>query len=265
MIKIYHESPTSIFKRVQDVTDGDYALVHLFEENEVYFQQFVEAVEDGREVILDNSIFELGTAFDADRFAEWVLKLKPTYYIIPDVLEDAQGTIDNYENWVQKYPNLPGKTMAVAQGNTYEEFKRCYQYLVGKVDKICISFDYCFFNDWLKNCELPTKYHEWMFGRQILLTKMRTDGILREDVPHHLLGVGLPQEYAAYRDYKFIDSLDTSNPVVHGILDIPYEYYGLDDKKSTKLFTLVDTDVEKHWPLISKNIDSFYTLIYGGL
>ena len=51
MLKLAHESPKSIFKRVQDYTDYDYALVHLFEEDEEYFNLFKEALENGREVI----------------------------------------------------------------------------------------------------------------------------------------------------------------------------------------------------------------------
>ena len=36
-MKIAHEAPLSIFDKVQAVTDYDYALVHLFEENEEYY------------------------------------------------------------------------------------------------------------------------------------------------------------------------------------------------------------------------------------
>ena len=68
MIKIAHESPKSIFEEVQRFTDYDYALVHLFEEDEEYLKQFKEAALKGREIILDNSIFELEEAFNADRF-----------------------------------------------------------------------------------------------------------------------------------------------------------------------------------------------------
>ena len=55
MIKIAHEAPKSIFSRVQDFTDYDYALVHLFEEDEEYLKQFQQAALKGREIILDNS------------------------------------------------------------------------------------------------------------------------------------------------------------------------------------------------------------------
>ncbi len=65
MIKTAHEAPKSIFSEMQKITDIDYALVHLFEEDEEYFNKFKKAVEDGREVILDNSIFGYGTSLSS--------------------------------------------------------------------------------------------------------------------------------------------------------------------------------------------------------
>ena len=58
MIKIAHESPTGLFSYVQSKTDYDYCLVHLLEEDKEYCKQFMQACKE-REVILDNSIFEL--------------------------------------------------------------------------------------------------------------------------------------------------------------------------------------------------------------
>lgn len=245
MVKIAHEAPISFFNQIQGRTDYDYALVHLFEENEQYYELFKNALRSGREVILDNSIFELGTAFNSQKFAKWVNALEPTYYIIPDVLEDGIGTINNFVEWENNYRgSLPGKKIAVAQGKTYEEFCECYKFLVNNVDKIAISFDYSFLNAWTTHLSLPTKYHEWMYGRRMLLAKMNDSKLINEKVPHHLLGCGLPQEFKNYSNYKFIDSLDTSNPVVAGIKGIRYnEEKGLENKPSEKLFTLINTNL----------------------
>lgn len=264
-MRIAHEAPLSIFDRVQELTDYDYALVHLFEENEEYYNKFVEARDKGREIILDNSIFELEEAFDADKFAGWVEKLKPTWYIIPDVLEDKDGTIANFDSWMEKYSHLPGKTIAVAQGKTLQDMIECYNYLVDKVDKIAISFDYSFFNDAVKELQLPTKYHEWMFGRQMLLATLVENNIIRTDKPHHLLGCGLPQEFKDYRDlnYDWIDSIDTSNPVVHGIKSVQYEEHGLNNKEPVKLFTMMEEDVLASWDTIVYNISKFKEFCNG--
>ena len=46
MIKRFHEAPKSIFNRMQYYTDGDYALVHLFETDEEYLNMFKKAVAE---------------------------------------------------------------------------------------------------------------------------------------------------------------------------------------------------------------------------
>ena len=121
MIKIAHESPKSIFNEVQKYTDYDYALVHLFEEDKEYFNQFKEAIKNGREVILDNSIFELEEAFDADKFIHWVNELRAEWYIVPDALEDTKKTMSQMADWNLRYADVAyGKKIGVVQGKTYE-------------------------------------------------------------------------------------------------------------------------------------------------
>jgi hypothetical protein len=83
-----------------------------------------------------------------------------------------------------------------------------------------------------------------MLGRVKLLGDLLRDGVINEDKPHHLLGCGLPQEFAFYKDYKWIYSLDTSNPVVHGIKGVEYREDGLWSKESQKLFELINHKVE---------------------
>ena len=133
MIRIAHEAPLDIFEEVQRFTDYDYALVHLLEENPRYRDTFERAIKKGREVILDNSIFELEEAFDADRFSYWVNELKPTWYIVPDALEDAEKTMYQMGEWNADHTNLPGKKIGVVQGKTYEEIQGalCKTYFFG--------------------------------------------------------------------------------------------------------------------------------------
>lgn len=243
MIKIAHESPKSIFSQIQKVTDYDYALVHLMEEDPEYLDLFRQAKENGREIILDNSIFELEEAFDAEKFAGWVLELGPTWYIVPDALEDTKRTMNQMAEWNIKYKNLPGKKIGVVQGKTYEQIKTCYEYMdkIANVDMIAISFDYSYYTVSIPH---PNKYVSWMLGRVKLLGDLLKDGIINENKKHHLLGCGLPQEFAFYSDYKWIYSLDTSNPVVHGIKGIEYREDGLWSKESQKLFELINHQVE---------------------
>lgn len=258
MIKIAHEAPIDIFEEVQRFTDYDYALVHLMEQNPRYRDTFERAVKKGREVILDNSIFELEEAFQADRFQMWIERLKPTWYIIPDALENYEKTRDQAFEWINYRKGLPGKSIGVVQGKTYEEIAECYKFMdsVG-VDMIAISFDYSYY---LKTAPHPNKYVSWMLGRVKLLGDLLKDGVINTKKPHHLLGCGLPQEFSFYKhaDYKWIYSLDTSNPIVHALKGIEYGTDGLWSKESQKLHELIDTDIENiDLGLVKTNIQKF--------
>ena len=99
---ISHECPKALFENSLDFNDYDYALVHLFDEDPEYLAFYKKCVKQGRHVLLDNSIFELGTAYDNDSFAKWVTELNPTEYIIPDALEDSGKTIEQAKQWMKK-------------------------------------------------------------------------------------------------------------------------------------------------------------------
>lgn len=257
-MKIAHEAPISIFPTVQRMTDYDYALVHLFETNMLYYRQFKDAVINGREVILDNSIFELGTAFSGDTYFNWIEKLQPTWYIIPDVLEDVLGTMRSADRWLSKYSVTKSKSIGVVQGKTYNEIVNCYNDIAPRVDKVAISFDYSYYIESTKDLKPINKYAAWMLGRQKLLSDLLNDGIIDINKPHHLLGCGLPQEFIAYKDYKWIDSVDTSNPIVHGLNGIAYKPTGLDDKISTKLIEYMSEEVtDLQLDIIKGNIEQF--------
>lgn len=259
MIKIAHEAPIDIFEEIQRFTDYDYALVHLLEQNPRYRDTFERAIKKGREVILDNSIFELEEAFEADRFAQWIERLKPTWYIVPDALEDQKRTMNQMAAWNISYSNLPGKKIGVIQGKTYKQLSACYEYMdkMAGVDMIAISFDYSYYTETIPH---PNKYVSWMLGRVKLLGDLLRDGIINENKPHHLLGCGLPQEFSFYKNagYKWIYSLDTSNPVVHALKGVEYGSDGLWSKESQKLHELIDVDIENiDIDLVRTNVQKF--------
>lgn len=257
MIKTFHEAPKSIFSTVQALTSGDYALVHLMEQDPEYAQLFLQAKQNGREIILDNSIFELGEAFDTQLYAKWIQTLKPDWYIIPDSLENSLKTKEKAINWVKEYGHLPGKKIGVLQGRTLLELLDCYDFMVNtiKVDKVAISFDYSYYQ---KTFPHPNKWVSYMMGRVKTIGDLSRSPNFKEDIPLHLLGVALPQEGLFYRDYSFIDSVDTSNPVVHGIKGYSYEQSGLWHKETQMLHTLInhECDVED-FQLITENIMTF--------
>ncbi len=253
MIKISHEVPLVLLETSRRFNDYDYALVHLFEKNEEYFNFYKESLAMGREVLLDNSIFELGTAFDAKLFAYWIEKLKPTKYIIPDVWGDSKGTIKNIFNWRTRYDLLPGKKIGCVQGSTYEELDKCYEVAANYCDEIAICFHYSCYGDTLQ---------DKMKGRQQLIKKWMKDGRIRRHMPHHLLGCSLPQEFSFYKDYPFITSLDTSNPIIHGMEFIRYDETGLEAKSKSLLAEFLNASLSAaQISAISYNIHSFKKIV----
>ena len=55
---VSHESPISMLDESRSYNDYDYALVHLFEKEPEYYNFFKVSKTLGREILLDNSIFE---------------------------------------------------------------------------------------------------------------------------------------------------------------------------------------------------------------
>ena len=260
---ISHESPISLLNQSQSYNDYDYALVHLFETHPKYYDFFKKQVKLGREVLLDNSIFELGEAFDSDRYAEYIKELKPTYYIVPDVLEDGYQTIQKYSEFANKYKDLPGLKIGVVQGKTYDELVDCYRYMSQYSDYIAISFDYSYYiltgigkNEMERYCD----------GRRRFIQQLKNDGLWNSYKPHHLLGCSLAKEFSYYRGDNSIRSVDTSNPVVAGIKELRYNgNLGLDSKPSIKLADLIDHEVtDSQMEDIRYNVNKFKNIVHGG-
>jgi len=263
---ISHETPTSLLETSRGYNDYDYCLVHLLPVDTRYRNFYMDSVEMGRHVLLDNSIFELGEAYDSKEFAYWVKQLKPTEYIVPDVLEDSAGTIESFKKFIKEYPNLPGKKIGVVQGKTYDEIVNCYNFIAPRVDKIAISFDYSFYlNEWdsIEHFEeelepLPmwvkdmyfNKWVRYSLGRLATLNRLNKDGILLKNKKHHLLGCATPWEFKLYNRTNFkqcITTIDTSNPIVSAILGKRYNFvYGLGEKWSVKLVEFINHEIDRN-------------------
>lgn len=269
MIKISHESPLSMLEISRTYNDYDYALVHLFEKHPSYYQFFEESLNLGRTVLLDNSIFELGTAFDSDKYMEWINKLNPTEYIIPDALEDCDLTIAKAKAWMDYnayHITAQSKRIGVVQGTNYGELVKCYTALdrLG-VDKIAISFDY---SHYLSVFPYTNAWVSYAMGRVMTLQRLMDDGVINLDKPHHLLGCAHPREFSFYNrpEFSWIESLDTSSPIVHGIKKVEYgDKIATWYKEKTKLTDLLDCvpDAEQE-KYIAHNLKAFVKIVRNG-
>ena len=167
-IEVSHESPLQFLDFSCTYNDYDYALVHLFESHPDYYEFFKQnRTNNNRKVYLDNSIFELGESFDSEKYVKWIKELQPTYYIVPDVLESADGTVNKFIDWQELTDN--GKTfratcndeaddaddsltgvveplkIGVVQGRDWYELTECYRFMSQMADMVAISFDYSYY------------------------------------------------------------------------------------------------------------------------
>jgi hypothetical protein len=280
---VTHEAPLKIMERVRQLTDYDYALVHLLEENEEYRNFFFESKRMKRKIILDNSLYELGEAYNHDLFFDWILKLEPNEYIIPDVFQDYEANIKSFEGFLAKFDtnSIRGKKIGVIQGKNYQELKDSYLFMSEHADKIAISFGYDYFwQQALEQCEesiykviassslndekkvksvwKPTAFATF---RPKLLKQFIDDGIINYNKPHHLLGCGLPTEFVNYSGdlYSFIETIDTSHPVLMGFNNKNYEKASnLEHKIIEKMIHIFEDEVDEGQLLCIENNISFF-------
>lgn len=263
-INISHETPIALLKESLKYNDYEYVLAHLYNEEPEYKEFYKQSVRKGRHVLLDNSIFELGESFDPDAYAKIINDLRPTEYIVPDVLEDSDATIAKFKHWKENYlNNVSGIPIGVVQGKTYSDIKDCMKFMIEQVDRIAISFDYSYYltigrgeSDWEKFAD----------GRCRAIQMLDDDLLLPYNKSYHLLGCSLPQEFLHVNSFKFqkkmFTSMDTSNPIVHGLLGHRYEgedgMDGLPDKQRILLADLIHSKPnEKQLEDIEYNVNAF--------
>jgi len=184
--------------------------------------------------------------------------------VVPDVLEDGFKTRSSFHKFCLTYDDLPGLKIGVVQGKTYQELVDCYKYMSDNADYIAISFDYSWYQSiTASRLNKFDKLKKQCKGRQRFISMLQEDGIWNHDKPHHLLGCSLAQEFKHYKQEKSIRSLDTSNPVVAGILNKRYyKDIGLLDKPSVLLADLINADLNgEQVKDILYNVDEFKNLI----
>ena len=235
MVKVSHELPINMLNRSYDINDYEYCLPHLLDQNEEYKNHFYKAKKDGRYIIMDNSLHELGEAYDTDRLLYWIEELEPDEFIVPDVWQNKTSTLVNAKYWMKNY-KLPKNTtkVAVVQAQSYGEACECYDILQFHQGYKKIAFSYG--ADWYaEEFPHPNSLVGKMMGRILTISKMYKSGLIGKSDRIHLLGCALPQEFRYYKDFPFIESIDTSNPIIHGLEGIRYSSNGLFTKSNIKI------------------------------
>lgn len=241
-ININCELPLCLYNRNIELNDMDFVLFHLMS-NPTYkdYYKLVRETMPHRTMILDNSAYEFfikGEQLDLEEYIKCIIDLKPDYYILPDVLMNKALTIKNATDFLQYCKKmdleLPGKPLAVIQGNSEKDMVECLMhYLDNGLTNIAIPFHNSFYKDIIYGCDVRNyvkkllisiygKYTpdmEYTIGRIILITRLHL--MLKNCEYIHILGSHCPAELGLYdKILDNIKSMDTGYPVKCGLVGV---------------------------------------------
>ena len=115
--------------------DSDYhlCLAHLLRHDPEYTDFFADQSRRGSHVIMDNGVVETGEAMPIEELMELATHTGATEIILPDVLRDKDATLGLSEQALIYAQNSGwyGGIMAVPQGDTPEEWRGCFEGMLG--------------------------------------------------------------------------------------------------------------------------------------
>lgn len=256
-MKISHELPLSLMHYSKKWNDYEYCLPTFLDKYEQYRIHFQLARLHKRFIILDNGLFE-GDKYTTEQLFYYINLVRPNIFIVPDEWNDSAATLVNAKSWMINHKsNLPEEVelMAVCQGKTLTELVSTYQTLVDLGYKyIAFNHSSIAYQDMYPESE-PLKSQ--MFGRMEFIRRLVVNKAIDESVHHHLLGCSLPQEFMAYKSWKFIKSCDTSNPILVGAEGVRYGDNGIDWKPKEKLEHYFEEDLSGKIEDIIFNVQKF--------
>lgn len=255
-MKISHELPISLFQYSTEFNDFEYCLPIFMDKYPDYKQFFINSSEEGRFIIMDNSLFE-GYHHTTIDLLEKINLIKPNIFIVPDEWNDRDITAKNAKHWTQYKLPFKTKLMVVLQGKTVNEIHTLYQQ--------CVDLGYTHFAInhssivYQTLCESNIEIANQSVGRVMLIEYLRTQGLIKDHHYIHLLGASTPQEFTYYRDNlpTLINSVDTSNPIICGALGQRYEEVGMLTKPSNKIEEFMEVDLEDRIEDIKYNVQRF--------
>jgi hypothetical protein len=255
-VKISHEVPFCLLEKSKEFNDYDYLLPHLMDENEEYRNFFYESKKMGRYIVMDNSLHELGEAYNTERLMHWIKEIKPQEFIVPDVWENYAESVRNAKQW-SKVQLPEGVTkVAVVQAKSIYEAGLCVQaYRDLGYKKIAFSYGAEYYHEM---CPHPNKDLGKAIGRYMVISQFMQNKTLLSGDRVHLLGTASPIEFGMYKNIPCIESIDTSNPIMAGIEGIPYTKIGLDSKPTANMNNFQDKPItETQMKFIEHNVINF--------
>ena len=222
-IQLSMEVPTGLLEELPYLTDFDFVLTHNCEEFPEYLEHYKFMVESGREVILDNSVNELGEPCSLDRMNKVVKDLHPTYIVPPDHLNNMDHTLSILNEAIDLWGR--DRLIPVLQGETLEDIVDCARVYKEVYNFKIVSVPYDI------TLAHRSKLPESDTNRATLseLGKRRVDCLntLKDrDIKfnrYHLLGFNTLSEFVHYTTDKYWlskrMSIDTGAPITNALHD----------------------------------------------
>jgi len=259
-MKVSHELPLSLMHNGYEWNDYDYCLPHLLDKYLQYRIYFQKASLDNRFIIMDNGLFE-GVEHTTEDLIEKINLIIPDVFIVPDAWNDSSKTLRNAKEWMNNHIyRIPDgvNLMAVCQGESLGELIITYQTLLDLgYTHIAFNHSSIAYQNHYSVIGSRKPLHASMYGRMELIRQLVQTNTINKKVYHHLLGCSLPQEFMSYKDWSFIQSCDTSNPILVGAEGIRYDENGIDWKPKEKLEFYFEKDLNGKIDDIIFNVQKF--------
>ena len=258
-MKVSHEVPRCLLTVSPEFNQYDYCLPHLLDQDEEYKQYFLDAKAKGRYIVMDNSLHELGEAYNSERLLYWINEIEPDEFMVPDVWMDCHQTAAQAKYWKQfKFPEKT-KKIAVIQGKDKNDAYLCAGLLreLGYY-KLCVSYGATWYNDFFPHTNVD-------MGKALGRVRF-VQGLLKldhlKDVKFHLLGCSIPQEFGWYDNDSRIESIDTSNPIMAALEGVWYNENGLNVKPKANMNNYFDIGFSKvDYLNVKYNVNKFREIV----
>lgn len=244
MALISHEVPLELLEESKKFNDYHYCLPHLLE-YKTYYKFFKKASENGEFIIMDNGLFE-GVSHTIEDLLEKINDIKPNIFITPDAWNDPHTTIKNAQKFISYYSEkIPESTnlMGVVQAKTVSDAMITYDKFVELgFTHIALNHSGVFYKELYPH---QNELLSLMMGRIKFINMLPGLRGFSRDIHHHLLGATLPNEFSYYKgkEFDFIKTIDTSNPVIYGLKYGKYPDEVLLDKPKEKLEVFFEQNI----------------------
>lgn len=136
-MKLAFELPTTALAAVNPLADLDFVIAYRVLKDAAYAAHYAGR-SPGRELILDNGLFELGTAADWPELAEAAELVRPSYIICPDRLNDGRFNLEQLHRAYTDIGLSPERLGLVVTGNSRARVALVEEALRRRVGLLCL-------------------------------------------------------------------------------------------------------------------------------